>query len=152
MKIYLVGPISGEAYGDVVAKIEAKRSTILDIVPNSIVYHPMTGKKALRNELAFKSVGYVGTRIATNRAIFGRDLWMIRQADVIVADFRDAKIASIGSCFELAWGHMLGKLVVVVMEDENIHQHAFVLQAADVVFDNFKDVIIYLKQIQQGDY
>ena len=152
MKIYLVGPISGESYDDVINAIEIKRSTLEDIIPGAQVYHPMTGKSALRNEIEFKSVGYNEIAIATNRAIFGRDKWMVRQADVIIADFRGASKASIGSMFELAWGHILGKLVVVMMEDDNVHQHAFVLEAADVIFTDFKDVVVYLKNIQRGEY
>ena len=152
MKIYLVGPISGESYGDVVASIEERRSALLDQVDGVEIYHPMTGKGHLRTETKFKSTGYAGSPVSSNRAIFGRDKWMVSQADVIVADFSSATIASIGSMFELAWAHLQGKLVVVIMGEDNVHQHAFVLQAADVIFEDFEEVVEYLQKIQEGSY
>ena len=152
MKIYLVGPISGESYDDVVASIEERSSAILEQVTGAQVYHPMIGKSYLRNEIKFKSTAYDQYPMSTNRAIVGRDKWMVRQSDVIVADFRSAQIVSIGSMFEIAWAHLLGKLVVVMMGDDNVHQHAFVIEAADVIFETFEEVVEYLQKIQKGAY
>jgi threonine dehydrogenase-like Zn-dependent dehydrogenase len=62
----------------------------------------------------------------------------------VYANFLGATKASIGSCFEVAWAHILGKHVIVVMEENNPHQHAFILEGADVVFDNERAALRYL--------
>jgi hypothetical protein len=51
---------------------------------------------------------------------------------------------------ELAWAHDKGKHTIVVLEPGNIHEHAFVLEAADVVFNNEADALLYLKKLSKG--
>lgn len=38
------------------------------------------------------------------------------------------------------------------MPEDNIHRHAFVLEAASVIFTNHEDAMEYLKQIAQKEY
>ena len=145
MIIYLVGPISGQSYDavtDNIHDIKSKLSKEFQIL------HPMMGKEYLRTELRFKSVGYDEHAPSTNHAIFERDKWMVNRADIILANLLPSgDIASIGSCMELAWAALLGKLTIVVMQEDNIHQHSFVLEAADVVFPTMYDAIEYLNKI-----
>lgn len=145
--IYLAGPISGESYDQVMDRINLRR---VPLQPFYDVIHPMTGKGELRTELNFRSIGY-GTPVSTNRAIAGRDKWMVNQADIVFADLLGAERVSIGTMFEIAWAHLLGKLVVVCMEENNIHDHAFVLEATDLLFDNREDAIAFLIKLAQGD-
>ena len=145
MKIYLAGAISGETYEDVVEKIEAKKYA-LQLMGYKIL-NPMTAKKAIRTEIKLKSHGY-GNPESTNHAIFGRDRWMVEQADILLVDLRDTPDrASIGSCFEMAWGFAANKHIVLVMEKESIHQHAFVLEAADIVFETMAEAYLYLEAL-----
>jgi hypothetical protein len=37
------------------------------------------------------------------------------------------------------------------MEDENIHQHSFVLEAADVIFPTLDEAKMYLEKLILGD-
>jgi len=81
----------------------------------------------------------------TSRAIFSRDKWMVQSADIIYANLLGSTKASIGSCFELAWGHILGKHTVIVMEENNPHRHTFVIESADIIFTDEKNALKYLK-------
>jgi nucleoside 2-deoxyribosyltransferase len=116
------------------------------------VFIPMYGKGHLRTELEFKSHGYDDSPLTTNHAIFSRDKWMVKQADVLYANFLGATRVSMGSMFELAWGCDQGKQVVVVMEKDNIHRHAFVLEAASVIFEKEEDALLYLERLIKKDF
>jgi len=145
MKVYLAGSISGESYEDVVIRINRKRIALEEM--GYEVLNPMTSKKAIRTEIKLKSNGY-GNPESTNHAIFGRDRWMVEQADILLVDLRGTpERVSIGSCFEMAWGFMLNKHIVLVMEDDSIHKHAFVLEGADIVFETMAEAYIYLDNL-----
>ena len=148
MKIYLAGPISGQSYDQVVSKIHSIRKHLEKF--GYTVFHPMTGKGNLRTEIKFKSVGYDGIPASSNHAIYERDQWMVRQCDVILADLSNSTRVSIGTMFELAWAAILGKHSLVVLDADNIHDHAFVLEAADIVFPSLKQAIDYLEILSEG--
>jgi nucleoside 2-deoxyribosyltransferase len=144
MRIYLACPISGQSYDDVVFKIDSIANTLSRF--GFEVWHPMTGKECLRNELEFKAQGY-SNPTSTNHAIFTRDKWMVSNMDIVLAILVGAERVSIGTMMELAWASMLGKHVIVVMEKDNIHRHAFVLEAAGTVFEDTTQAIAYLKKL-----
>ena len=112
--------------------------------------HPMTGKGNLRTEIRFKSVGYDHVPTSTNHAIYERDQWMVTQSDVVLFNLSNTTIVSIGSMFELAWASLLNKHTIVIMEQDNIHEHAFVLEAADVIFTCLKHALDYLQILAEG--
>jgi len=143
MIIYLGGSISGKTYEETVANINDRKYRLQ--LMGYEVLNPMTAKKAIRNEVTLKSHGY-GNPESTNHAIYGRDKSMVVRSDVLFFDLRGTKErASQGSCFEMAWGSFLNKHIVLVMEQDSIHQHAFVLEAADIIFDNIEDAYSYLE-------
>ena len=69
---------------------------------------------------------------------------MVKMADIIFVNLVGAAAVSIGSCMELAWGDDNDKHTIVALEPENIHQHAFVLDCADIVFPAEQDAFDYL--------
>ena len=148
LTIYLAGPISGLPYEEIthrysyyVPKLEALGFNVM---------FPMAAKGYLRNESRFESHGYNDNPITTDRAIVGRDRWMVNQSDIVIADLSNAKIISMGTLFEIAWGHLMGKYVIIVMKNDNIHQHSFVLESSDATFDTMEDVLAYLKDFSSG--
>ena len=146
MKIYLARPISGQSY-EVVSKYY--HNTAEKLADNGYeVLSPMNGKGHLRTELEFKAEGYKDNPISTNHAIMERDRWMVKTADIVYANLLDAPYASIGTCMELAWAHDSGKHSVVVMDKHNVHRHAFVLEAADIVFETHEAAIEYLIKLR----
>jgi nucleoside 2-deoxyribosyltransferase len=85
-----------------------------------------------------------------NHTIFQTDRWFVQSADVVYASFVGCTRISIGSMMELAWASFLGKHVVVAMESQNPHHHAFVLEAASVVFGTEKEAKTHLKTLIKG--
>ena len=147
MKIYLARPISGQSYETVVDYYADLSSHMKDV--GFTVLCPMTGKQHLRTEVEFKAHGY-GNPTSTNHAIIERDRWMVSQSDIVYANLTGAPCASIGTCMELAWAHDKGKHTIVVMEKDNVHHHAFILEAADIVFETHKEATDYLENLIKG--
>lgn len=145
MKVYIAGKISGYSYDEVVNYFKQTADRLEKIGYETM--HPMLGKSALRTEIAMKSEGY-GNPESTNHAIIERDRWMVENSDIILCDLTMANRVSIGSVMELAWAEYLHKLVIVVMENSNIHRHAFVLEAADVIFETIEEAFVYLENLK----
>jgi len=150
MKIYCVKPISGCSGDEVFEYYDNIRKILLGIGYD--VLTPLYGKGKLRTEVEFKAHGYQNDPLTTNHAIFGRDKFFVQQSDILFANFIGADRVSIGSVMEIAMGHIFGKQIVVVMEKDNIHRHAFVLEASTIVFENEDDAIKYLKEIQNQEF
>lgn len=147
MRIYTAGPITGLSYNQVMERYEAQTARLRDY--GYEVFCPMVGKGFLKDEASLSGFGY-DSPTATNRAIKGRDKWMVKQSDIVLVDFTDAKVASIGSCMEIAWAEEFNKHVIVVMPKENVHRHAFILESADIIFENIYEAYGYLKTLKQG--
>ena len=148
MKIYLAGPISGQGYNEVMFRYTDMKKKFKSW--GYTVLYPMLGKDYLRNEVEFKAHGY-DHPLSTNHAIYERDQWMVRQCDVIYANLcSSGDRVSIGTMMEIAWGSLLGKNVVIAMQENNIHRHAFVLESGCVVFSTEKDAEVYLKLLGEG--
>jgi len=147
-EIYCAHPISGLTYDEVVSYYEGVKKELESY--GYKVLHPMTGKKCLRTDVTerFKPANY-REEVATNHAILTRDSWMVRQCNVLYLDLTGAKMISIGCVMELAMAYILGKYTVVVMEDGNIHNHAFVVEAASIVFKNSEKALDYLKVLKE---
>ena len=146
MKIYLAGPISGKSYDEVVNLYNEK----IDIFTKMgySVLCPMRGKSYLRNELEFKDHGYSNFPVSTNHAIFERDKWMVQTSDIVFADLLNSgERVSIGTVMELAWASYLGKHTIILLPENNIHRHAFVLESADIIFENISDALKYFKDL-----
>jgi len=141
MKIYLAHPISGCSKFEVLAYY----SNLYDELAEAgyEVLSPMKGKANIRVETEYRAHGY-GEPVVTNHSIFNRDHWMVSQSDIVYADLTGAKQVSIGTMMELAWASHMGKYVVLAMEKNNPHAHAFVFEAAHTVFPTSERAIEYL--------
>jgi nucleoside 2-deoxyribosyltransferase len=147
LTVYIAIPISGRSYDEVTAEI-FRIKDFLECLGYK-VFHPLSAKGYLRTEVNFKKDGY-GNPPSTNHAIFERDRWMIEQSDIVLMNLTDATAVSIGCMMELAWASMLGKQTIVAMDEENIHRHAFVLEAADIVFPTMGEAVHYLGVFSTG--
>jgi nucleoside 2-deoxyribosyltransferase len=145
LKIYLAHPISGLSFDEVVAYyMVTKQSLSL----HYDVFYPMIGKGYLRTEKTLKAGGYQKP-LSTNHAILGRDRWMVQTCDIVYVDFTGSEVASIGCVMELAFAKAYGKHVIAVIPETNVHNHAFVLECADVVFPTHEEAIEYLKTLSE---
>ena len=144
MRIYLAGPITGKSFDEVMSRYKEKTAILVDF--GYEVLSPMTAKGGLKGVGAFVSTGYAGP-VANDHSIFERDRWMVTQADVVLADLSNAVSISIGTMMELAWASYLNKHTVLVMQHGNVHDHAFVKEAADVRFGDMENAYDYLREL-----
>jgi len=142
--IYLARPMAGltnrEAYDYFIHTRMDIRNSEYDVLI------PIGDKNMIRDETKIKAEGYDNPRI-TNHAIYERCMWMVRNSDIVLANFLGVDSISIGTCMELAVASQLGKHTIVVMEKDNVHRHAFVLEAADVVFEMISHAKDYLHNL-----
>lgn len=145
-KIYCVHPISGSTPEEVFNYYDTTLKRLTEM--GFDVLTPMFGKGEIRTaeKYVFQAKNHEGP-VTNKHAIFGRDRWMVKQADIIYANFLGAKKASIGGCFELCWANDEHKQIVLVMDRDNIHQHAFVLEAATIIFETEEEAFAYLEKI-----
>lgn len=148
MKIYCTKPMRGYSYKEVVGYY----NEIQEILEGQgwKVLNPMTGKKYLENEKEFKSTGYVQP-LSCDHAIVERDRWMTKQADVLLVNLLRCKEVTIGTMFELAWAYDNGKHIITVMEPDNIHRHAFVLETSHVIYETINEALDYLEKLIKSE-
>ena len=144
--LYLAHPISGLT-GNEVFKYYDDICTILS--KNYKILSPMIGKNYLRNNNKCIPNGYKNA-ISNDHSIFQRDTWMVNQSDVVFCDFTGSKKVSIGCCMELAIASFLNKHTIIIMNEENIHNHSFILESADIIFDTFNEGINYLIELGES--
>lgn len=147
MKIYLTKPMKGHSYEEVVGYYDEVQPILES--QGWTVLNPMTGKSYLKGEKSFKGHNYTQS-LSSDHAIFVRDRWMVRQADALLVNLLNTKDVSIGTMFEMAWASD-EKHVVTIMDKDNIHWHAFVLQASHVVYETLGEALDYLAKLAKGE-
>lgn len=140
-KVYLCGPITGLSYKGATDWRLHAAEVLRDagFAPLS----PMRGKAFLEKETCIQD-SYGTEESATKHSIFNRDKFDCVRSEILLMNLAGASAVSIGSVMELAWSHMSGNFCVVVMEDGNPHVHAFVREAAAVIFADLDDALDYI--------
>ncbi len=149
MDICFARPITGLGYEEVAGSYADTRDRLIDY-GYTHVYFAFTGKSHLRNERDFGAEGYTHP-LSTNHAITLRDRWMTKQADVFFLNLLGTKKVSIGCIMELAWAFDNGKHIVIAMEPDNIHRHAFVLECAHIIYPTEDEAMEYLRKLPMGE-
>ena len=148
MKIYCAHAMSGLPYNEVEKYYRTVRKKFMKygyevLCPISCEFK-FLGLKS--NDEKIMSSGYENP-IVSNQAILNRDHWMVLQADIIFVNLKGSKRVSIGCMQEIAWAFDHFKHVVLVMEKDNIHNHAFVKSEAHVVFEDEEQAFKYLEYL-----
>lgn len=121
--VYLVGPITGLSYGEATDWRDYAIRRLDD--SNIKGVSPMRCKEYLMQEKIIADE-YTQKVMSCAKGITARDRWDCHRCDAILANFLGATKVSIGSILELAWADAAGKPIVLVMEPDNVHQHAMV--------------------------
>lgn len=146
-KIYLAHPISGMNPNDIFDYYITLKQR-LEIMFYQVM-HPMTGKGYLRTEKSLRKEGY-SNPVSTNHAINTRDLWMVRQADIVLVDLTGTTEPSIGCIIETAAAHVMRKHIVAVIPDGNVHEHGMLLDCIDIRFYDLPSAEEYLEKLISG--
>ena len=147
LSVYLAHPISGHTFGEVVEYYKDSIAQLKDV--GYTVYDPVTMYAGNINAEEVCAPADLTGPLINNHALFERDKWMVSKVDVVLADLTGATKASIGACMEMAWASLLGKHLVVVMKKDNPMYHGFVIEAADVILEDFEEAVEYLDNINR---
>jgi len=143
--VYLCGPITGLSRRQAtgwrrhVAELLAGEAEIIDPtrdLPDLIRRSEMPATLAAKAE-----------RLLHGKRTVARDWFDIQRADLVFACFVGAKSVSIGAVGEIFWADALGKPVVIVREEDNVHNHDMLNEIAGWVFNNLGDAIEQVKRV-----
>lgn len=129
--LYLGGPITGLSWDDAT---DWREVVIRKLPPHIIGVSPLRAKRYLHAENSLND-SYEAFPLSSKRGIAMRDFYDVERCDGMLFNFLEAKKISIGSILEIGGGAVLRKPIVVVMEEENIHQHSMVNDRVLVVPD-----------------
>lgn len=135
--VYLAGPITGLSYGAAVdwregveARLNSERVECLS---------PMRGKYHLATSTSLNALGDSTNAMSTPKGITRRDRFDCTRSSVVLVNFLGATRPSLGTTMEVAWCYDRGIPCAVVMEKDNVHQHAMIVEGATYVVDNLPE-------------
>lgn len=148
--VYLAGPITGLSY----LGATEWREEVKSLLPNHISsLSPMRGKQYLEKLSKEQSIAdcYEDNPLTSEKGINIRDYNDCKRSDLIFVNFLGAKRVSIGTVMEIAWARAFQIPVVVVMEKDNIHNHAMLNYASGFIVETLDEGIDLIKIILGPD-
>jgi len=140
--VYLAGPITGQTWGETT---DWRQRFIRELHAECDVRSPLRGKEYLKALDVMPDATDMDA-LSTQHAIYLRDRNDVMCAQAVVANFLGSKIASIGTCFELAWCTAYSVPAIIIMEQADVHNHAFVRESAYVVVSS-EDAAMHVLRI-----
>ena len=143
MKVYLAGPISGYDYESV---NDWRVFAAEELFNHGIKgFSPMRGKSYLSKEDVIQD-SYEDHTMSSIIGINVRDFNDCKTADAILVNLLGAKKVSIGTCMEIAWARAFQIPVVIIMENENPHNHGM-LKYGNILVPYMQDGIDAIVQL-----
>lgn len=153
IKVYLAGPMSGISPEEQGRRdghcINAITSGLSHKDLDFKFFSPMRGKN---NSVTPEGVYGPHNKDRSewlDRYIYERDRRDVENCDVIFVRLDGAKTVSIGTVSEIAWAKLLRKLIVIVMEPGNPHEHTFILQSTPFIYSTLEEAVDELAIILQ---
>jgi hypothetical protein len=112
-------------------------------------FSPMRGKNSSITESGTYGPNNSESGEWLDRYIYERDRRDVENFDVIFVRLDGAKTVSIGTVSEIAWAKLLRKLIVIVMEPGNLHEHTFILQSTPFIYPTLEEAVDELAIILQ---
>lgn len=88
--------------------------------------------------------GLTTSQLAQQKSIVTRDRNDVANADYMVLNLLEAEAASIGSMIELGWADAHRIPVITIMNDTNVHNHAFVRELSGWVVSSVEEAAVLL--------
>lgn len=143
--VYLAGPITGLTYGECTnwREFVAKQLDSEEVETAT----PLRGKEFLKDKGAIHSGSY-DDLIISAKGITRRDMFDTLRSTAVFVNLLGSKIASIGTCMEIAWAYQAQIPTVVVMEQDNIHcKHVMVNESCTYIAPTLEDGIALMKYL-----
>lgn len=143
--IYLAGPISGLTWNEATEWRNTITPVLKELGYN--VLNPLTGKDFLEDKGVIQpNIQQHESVLAKYPVIYNMDMFRVRQSDILLVNFRGCKIVSIGTVSEINLAHEKDKLVILIMDKDNIHNHPFITERS-IVVETMGEAITILKNI-----
>lgn len=85
---------------------------------------------------------------ATTDEILRRDFFDVQQADLVLADFTiAAETVSFGTVSELGWAYALRKPTIMVVPEDSIYHHPWMVEMADYVRSDLSEAIKIVRKL-----
>lgn len=140
--VYLSGPITGLGYQE--ARYGWREAFANQMLPGIKVLSPMRheGHLAEIKEIAQTPETASDHFFSGSRIIVEKDALDIERSDLMVVNLLGAKRVSIGTVMEIGIAYAVNKKIVLVMEDQgNVHEHPFVTVPAALRLNNMADAV-----------
>jgi hypothetical protein len=86
-------------------------------------------------------------RMLHGKRTVARDRFDIQRCDLLLACFLGAKSVSIGAVGEIFWADAMSKPVIIVREDDNVHNHDMLNEIAGWIFDDLDTAIEQIRRV-----
>jgi nucleoside 2-deoxyribosyltransferase len=137
--VYLAGPILGCYKHEAndwrfEVSVDLGSHNIIGISP--LRCEPLIGEKY--------GVGYTDPKFGTARAIAAKNMFDTKTCDMVLAYMPTppaGRLPSAGTICEIAWGHALGKPVILATDDPFIRDHPVINSCCNWVLDNLEDAV-----------
>lgn len=136
-KVYLSGPITGLTYKD--ARFGWRREFADQMPPSITCLSPMRHEGHLAEIKGKLAKEYPEHLFSHPKMIVTKDLLDIDVSDIVVANFLGAKKVSIGTVSEMGYARGKQKVIITIMEKDNIHNHPFVTELSNAVVHSVED-------------
>lgn len=138
-KVYLAGPITGEAFGTV---NDWRKDAVKFLSLHGIEgLSPLRAKDYLLGETSILD-SYEGSHVlSSQKGLTTRDRWDCQRADVVLFNFIGANRVSIGTCIELGWADSARRPMVTAMEPGSLHDHAMVREMSGYIVPSVEDAL-----------
>ncbi len=141
--VYLAGPVTGCSYKECT---DWRQYAMARLAESGITgLNPMRCKEALAKEI--KIADSYDNYLSCPRGIMTRDYWDCTRCDVVLVNLLHARSVSIGSVMEIAWAFNHRIPIVLVMENENIHEHSMINEAAGFRAGCLDEAIAIIKAV-----
>lgn len=140
--VYLAGPITGLSF----TGAQDWRDLVTGALNSAKVecLTPLRGKEFLLSEKAITMTSYPNV-IASAKGITRRDMFDTLRSTCLFVNLLDSKRVSIGTCMEIAWAYQNQIPTIVIMEPDNMHQHAMVVEACTYIVPTLEEGVALAK-------
>lgn len=149
--VYLAGPITGLTYDE---GNDWREVVIRDLEDVGITaWSPLRAKHFLREIGVLDSAGtpdsaYIGLNpLSEPKGIMTRDRFDTMKSDVVLMNLLGATRVSIGTMIEAGWADAARVPLVIAMEDDNIHRHAMLNEAAGFIVPTLEEAVAVVKAV-----
>jgi nucleoside 2-deoxyribosyltransferase len=154
--VYLAGPISGLTYNEAskwrdYATEKLKKDNISGLSPLRSAVHLRNHKGLLTDCEIIPGLECAVQAMSNPKGVVTRDKFDATHCDVLLINLIGAKKVSIGTCVEIGWASANNIPIVLIMEEDNIHNHAFVTEPASFVTNSIDDAL-HVVQAILADY